>query len=482
MHKQPTCSNIQLGTRVALGVLACTFAACNSKPDDTQTSRQAVTAAPVPVRIAIGTQDTTINCAAAGLVIREEKLLEQYLPKDGRYEVTWKNFTSGPPLTSEMVARKLDIGALGDFPSVLNAVAMEKSGKSVYVSALSGSTIGGGNALVVPIASPAQQLSDLKGKQISVPFGSAAHGMMLRAIADLGWDPERDVNLVSQSPEVGGTSLKTNKIDGHADFVPFGELFPFRGIARKIYDGSSVKKPTSHGVVVRSEFAAQHPELVVAFLRAMLEADRRMTAEPEKYSELIERVSGVSAEVDYMFHGPLGIQTRDFSIKPEYRKGLKLAVETLATLKRLEGGFDIDAWIDDRYIRQAAKESGLDYDARLADYRQAPLTTPDAVTGRPIEDAASAAQLWVRGEAKVRAYSDFAGALAALRALPAQSGVRVFFVHDRNTGMKLLASTAWYVKDGKQVSAFLLKNDARVWAKQHGGEVVDFATLKGGGV
>jgi hypothetical protein len=72
MHEQPpTCSTTRLGTRVALGALACVFAACDAKSDDTQTARQAVTAAPVPVRIAIGTQDTTINCAAAGLVIRD---------------------------------------------------------------------------------------------------------------------------------------------------------------------------------------------------------------------------------------------------------------------------------------------------------------------------------------------------------------------------------------------------------------------------
>jgi NitT/TauT family transport system substrate-binding protein len=315
-----------------------------------------------------------------------------------------------------------------------------------------------------------------------VPFGSAAHGMLLRAIADLGWDPERDVNLVSQSPEVGGTSLKSNKIDAHADFVPFGEVFPFRGIARKIYDGSSVAKPTAHGIVVRREFAQQHPELVVAFLRSVLEADRRIAQSPEKYSELIERVSGISAEVNYMFHGPLGIQTRDFSLKPEYREALKQAVATLGTLKRIETSFDVGAWVDDRYIRQAAKESGIDYDARLGDYGKAPLTSPDAASGRPIDDPKGAAQLWLRGEDKVRCYGGVAGLLLALRALPAQVAPRAAFVHDRNSGVKLLASAAWYVKTGQQISAFLLKADADAWAKQHGGEVVDFAKLRGSSV
>ena len=53
-----------------------------------------------PLRIAIGTQDTTINCAAGGVLIRELKLLEKHLPHDGKYkdtqyDIQWKNFTSG---------------------------------------------------------------------------------------------------------------------------------------------------------------------------------------------------------------------------------------------------------------------------------------------------------------------------------------------------------------------------------------------------
>jgi len=80
------------------------------------------------IRVAVGTQDTTINCATGGLLIRELKLLEKFLPHDGKYkdvtyDIQWKNFTSGAPLTNEMVAGKLDFGAMADFPGSLNGVA-----------------------------------------------------------------------------------------------------------------------------------------------------------------------------------------------------------------------------------------------------------------------------------------------------------------------------------------------------------------------
>ncbi|MFO5896973.1 nitrate ABC transporter substrate-binding protein, partial [Pseudomonas aeruginosa] len=153
------------------------------------------------IRVAIGTQDTTINCAAGGLLIRELGLLEKYLPRDGRYKdadyrVEWKNFTSGAPLTNEMVAGKLDFGAMADFPGTFNGVAFAAAGKrSLFISVLSGSTRGSGNGIVVPSGSPVQSLAELKGQTISVPFASTAHGMLLRAVAAQGWDPQRDVTI-----------------------------------------------------------------------------------------------------------------------------------------------------------------------------------------------------------------------------------------------------------------------------------------------
>jgi NitT/TauT family transport system substrate-binding protein len=245
------------------------------------------------IRVAIGTQDTTINCATGGLLIRELKLLEKYLPRDGKYQgvtydIQWKNFTSGAPLTNEMVADKLDIGSMADFPGSNNGAAFLKAGKrSLFITVLSGSTLGSGNGIVVPRDSKVTLLSELKGRTISVPFASTAHGMLLRAVAAQGWDPQKDANIITQAPEVAGPALQAGKIEAHADFVPFVELFEHRGIARKIYDGSQANTPTYHGSLVNAEYARKHPEVVIAFLRAAIEADRLIAAEPEKYSELI---------------------------------------------------------------------------------------------------------------------------------------------------------------------------------------------------
>ena len=437
------------------------------------------------IRVAIGTQDTTINCATGGLLIRELHLLDKYLPhtgkyKDVTYDVQWKDFTSGAPLTNEMVAGRLDFGAMADFPGALNGAAFQKAGKrSVFITVLSGSIDGSGNGIVVPMNSPLHSIADLKGKTISVPFASTSHGMLLRAIKAQGWDPDTDVNIITQAPEVAGSALKAGKIDAHADFVPFADLFPYRGIARKIYDGAQSHAPTFHGALVDAAYAQKYPEIVVAYLRAAIEANRLMNEDPEKYSLLIEKVAGIEAPVDYLYHGPLGIQTRDLTWKPEYRQAVATAIDTLKLLKKTDVALDPKTFIDDRYIREAFKESHLDYDAALADYSKFALTANDAATGKPIHNDRDVAQIWLTNEAHVRNYANPAEAFAALDKLRhGGETARVVYVRDHASGLKLFAKQAWYVKDRTgAIAAFLLRSNAATYAQQVSGNVDDYAAI-----
>ena len=436
-----------------------------------------------PIRIAIGTQDTTTNTAAGGPVPRELHLLEKYLPHDGKYkdatyDIQWKSFPSGPPLNNELLANKLDIGQMADFPAILGAVAFKTANnwvRTIYIATLSGGVEGAGNGLVVPIDSPVTSIAELKGKTVSVPFGSTAHAFLLRALQKAGLDPVKDVNLVSQAPDVGGSALKSGQVDAHADFVPFAELFPFRGFARKILDGQSTGLTTTHGIQVRSDFAEKYPELVVAYLKATLEADRLIRENPEELSEKIGKWTGIDPEVVYAFHGPQGIQARDYTLKPEFIKAIVEAQETLKILKKVNDPIDVKVFVDDKFIRQAAKELGYDYDARLKDYSPVPLQGKDFVTGEAVGKGAG--QIWVAGEPKVRLYKDVPATIAALNRLDKEGKkVRITFVHDNGTGLKLIADKVWYVRNGKDLAAFLEKSAAEQSAKD--GSLLTFAEAR----
>jgi NitT/TauT family transport system substrate-binding protein len=295
-------------------------------------------------------------------------------------------------------------------------------------------------------------------------------------VAAQGWDPLKDVNIIAQPPEVAGSALQAGKIEAHADFVPFAELFTSRGFARKIYDGSQANTPTFHGALVDQGYAKKYPEIVVAYLRASIEANQLLAAEPEKYSELIAKVTGVDAEVNYLFHGPLGVQTRDLSWKPEYRQAVGTAIDTLKLLKKADRGLDLNTFIDDQYIRAAFKASKLDYTAQLANYAQTPLKAVDALNGKAITDFSHVAEIWVRGEPKVRQYASAESAFSALASLKSEGkNIRAVYAQASDSGIKLLADQAWFASDAKgRLSAFLLKGQAQQFATAQGGKVFDF--------
>ena len=442
------------------------------------------------IRIAIGTQDQVINTAVGGATVREYQLLEKYLPRTGEYEnveyeIEWSSYTSGPPITNKMIAGQIDIGLMGDFPAVINLLKFQEEVEgveSVFIGTLAYSPNGAGNALVVPKDSTVTTLADLEGKTISVPFGSAAHGMVLKALQDAGLDPEKDVTLISQAPEVGGTSLRTGQIDAHADFVPFGELFPFRGFARKVFDGAQTGVPTLHGIVVRSDFATEYPEIVVAYLKAVLEANQLFRESPEQVAADIESWSGIEKEVVYMFLGPSGLQPLNPTIGEIQLAALKSSISTLVTLDKVDAGVnpdDVTQWVDEGFLRQAMDEMGLTYDSVITEGETYVITGEDALTQEPIEEPNMAAQMWVQGEDTVTNFASIGNMLTMLPQLLAEGkAADVLFVHDRENGWKLFAENSYYVKAGDEISAFLLQADAQAYATSVGGQMTDFKGLQ----
>jgi NitT/TauT family transport system substrate-binding protein len=317
-----------------------------------------------------GTQNTTTNTITGGVVLKELGLSENYLPKTGKYKdfkylFAWQNATSGPPITNGMMANNIQIGMMGDYPLMVNgATGQAVNNETQLVAIIAYNAVGRGNGIVVHKDSPFYELADLKGKNVSVPFGSAAHGMMLWALEKNGLPPDF-WNLVSQSPEIGSTNLQEKRIDAHGDFVPFAELLPFRGFARKIYDGSETKTATFHGVVVRKNFGEKYPEIVVAYIKALMEANDWMRRNPKFAAEKIEEWTKINKEVVYIFLGPGGIHTLDPTIKPAWIEAVGANYAVLKELNMIKE-LNIGSWVNDSYVLQADKELGLDYDKQLA--------------------------------------------------------------------------------------------------------------------
>jgi len=431
------------------------------------------------ITIGIGTQDTTTNTVTAGTVIRQLHLFEKYLPTDGKYanikfELEWQNFTSGPPVTNAMMANKLQFGMMGDYPLIVNGFTFQNNpdSKSRLIAVAAYSPSGSGNGIVVHKDSPYYDLADLKGKLVSVPFGSAAHGMVLKAMQDRGY-PQDFFQLVSQTPEVGSTNLQEKKIDAHADFVPFAELLPFRGFARKIFDGVETNLPTWHGVVVRTDFAEKYPEVVVAYIKAVIAANQWFRADPKTASEKIQEWTGINKEVVYIFLGPNGNMTLDATIKPPLIEAAAADVKVLQNLGRMKE-FDPRTWVDDSYIRKAYAEMKLDYDAELANTKNYDISGEDKFCKKPIADPRKSGEVWIDDEG-ILPFSSAMCTLAAYADYKAKGKkINVAYVFDTTRGIKLFADQAFFAVGGGDIAPFLLKKDAEAYAAKNNGKVLGF--------
>jgi len=426
-------------------------------------------AAAETIEIAIGHQSMCTDTYTGGIVVKELGLLEKYLPKTGRYqdtlyEVSWSDYSSGGPITNQMLAGKLNIGVMGDYPLIVNGAKFQATDslRTLYVAGTGYNLNGSGNAIVVPAESAVYELADLEGRSVSTPVGSAAWGMLLKALQDARM-PVTSIELKNQAPAVGAANIEAGKIDAHADFCPWSEIMEFRGTGRKIYDGSETGVPYLHGVVVRTDFAEKYPEIVVAFIKAIYDAGKWIDEDPLRAAEMMEKWTGVEKEVLYIYFSRGGHLTLDPTIKTRWVEALKFDHGVLAR-ENLTPPLDLDSWITERFIRQAYAELGVDYAAD-----KAKLVDPVA------QNAGLPCEIWHARDG-IRTYPDLPAFLRAVAEFQATGAkLNATYVYDRETGLKLFGKTAFYVAqhDGT-FATFLRRGEAERHASAMGGKVMTF--------
>ncbi len=428
-------------TLLALG-LAITASACGSDSSDASSGDGG------SVTVTIGYQSKTINTVTAGTLLRELGYFEEELAALGEetgtdYSVEWQDYPSGPPITAQMIAGAVDIGSMGDYPALVNGAETsdQDDARSAFVSITGYNLRGSLNAVVVPVDSDARTLADIEGQNVSTSVGSAAHGMLVSALDGAGSSID-DVNLVNQEPSVGASALESGHVAALAQFVPWPEVMIFRGVGRKLYDGGDNELPTMHGVVMRESFAADNPDVIVAFLRSQRRATDYLHDNPMDAAMTVAEITGLEPEVVYLFNGPAGIVTFDMTIKEPLVEALEQDVPFLQSLGSM-GDLDVGEFVDDSYLQDLF---GGDYEAAAASTdNPSRITGTDEVCGIEVDDPATASEAWFAGEdATVPAATP-----TCLLRLVAERGdeLRAGYVPDAATGTRMFAATATWVDD-----------------------------------
>ncbi|GAA4092948.1 ABC transporter substrate-binding protein [Nocardioides kongjuensis] len=447
-----------LGAVAALGLLAPGLSAC--AVGGAEASGET---------IVIGYQSKTINTVTAGTLLRERGYFEERLRKiDPDLRVEWQDYDTGAPITAQMVAGKIDIGSMGDYPLLINGSRAGTGEDGTSMVAVTGYNPHGAlNGVVVGADSKVRTLEDLAGGEVSASVGSAGHGTLVQAIEQAGLAPDA-IKVENQDPAVGASSLQGGSVDAVSQFVAWPGLLAFRDDARLVYDGGRLDLPTLHGTVVRNQFESEHPEVVQAFLAAQADATDYLHQHPVEAAELVAEATGLPVEVVYLYNGRNGISTFDTTIKDSQVAALEHDVPFLRQIGVLEEPLDLAAFVDDGPLR---KVLGKEYDARAATTANAAaITGTDAVCGTPVGDASVAGEVWVQGEDEPRPVADPACLLRNVAAVRAEGGtVRASYVPDAVTGTRWFADRMTWLSDGEKLLPFATVESRDEYAKAHPG-------------
>ncbi|MFE2531245.1 ABC transporter substrate-binding protein [Streptomyces sp. NPDC059371] len=402
------------------------------------------------VTVTVGYQSKTINTVTAGTLLRSLGAFEKELDAlhDGHtYKVDWQDYATGAPITAQMTAGKIDIGSMGDFPLLINAARGKQLNRPTRLVSVTGYNLRGGlNTIVTARDSTIGSLAGLKGRKVSTSIGSAADGTLIRALQRAGIDPDKGIQKLNQQPAVGASALSAGSADALSQFVAWPGLLTYQGKAKALYDGAELNLPTFHGVTAREDFAQKRPAVLEAFLRAQAEATDYLGAHPVSAAEKVAEATGLPAEVVYLYNGAHGISTFDPAIKPRLISALKQDVTILKAAK-LTGDVDVDAFVDDKYVRKAL----------AATYAQHLATRPPAAAG----------EVWPKGAQQTRTFKSPAQLLSYVA--EHKGAIRAAYVPDATTGTLWFADKAVWVTDGGRLLPFVAPATAKAYVAGHSG-------------
>lgn len=445
----------------ALTLAGCSLESSNDTPAGT-------------VKVVVGYQSKTINTVTAGTLLKAqgylEKRLQQLTDQGGaKYQVEWQDYDTGAPITAQMVAEKIDIGSMGDYPLLINGSRTQANerAKTALVSVTGYNPKGALNMVVVPPDSTASSINDLAGQKVSASVGSAGHGTLVQALTRAGIDAGKGVEVLNQQPQIGATALESHQVQALSQFVAWPGLLVFQNKAKLLYDGAELGVPTFHGVVARRAYTAEHPEVLQAFLAAQLEATAFQRDKPFEAAKIVADGSGLPQEVVYLYNGPGGTSF-DTTLKPSLIDAFKGDVPYLKSI----GDFaelNIDGFVDSGPLRKAFAENGGDYDKAVASTVNPSLVSGnDPICGRAVTDSARAGEVWIDGAERPQPAADAGCLLRAVHAAKAQGRVvRAAYIPDAELGTRWFADKASWVRDGDTFLPFTTPAAAQRYRQAH---------------
>lgn len=271
-------------------------------------------------------------------------ILEDYLAEKG-VELQYIEFTYGPPMVESLAAGQLDIAMMGNLP-VFTGVSNGTELKVIYLTLL---TENGLNGIVAGPDSGIETVADLKGKNVGVPIGSAAHLALELILNEEGLTID-DINLVNIAAADMATSLSNHEIDAAALWETNLTKAILRSGGTLLATSKSVMEDQTFAVA-SAEFLKENPELADYFVAGLIQVEDYIIENPEESVEGITERTGDDAEAwDYVY----GF-SKASGFSEETYETAKTAKDFLIRNDLIQNDFDYNDIFDESYWAEALK-------------------------------------------------------------------------------------------------------------------------------
>jgi ABC-type nitrate/sulfonate/bicarbonate transport system substrate-binding protein len=203
-------------------------------------------------KIRIGWQPTTTVEAQIAHAMRKTNILEL-----NGLQGEMIMFSFGPAVNEALVGGSIDVGFIGDMPSVSLAVA------NAPTTVIGRQSVFSGSILATP-KSGINQLKDLKGKKLYGPVGSSIYLASVSMLESAGLKPGKDVEIVHMGFADLSDAIKAGKVDAVFVWDPWIELYVTQGLAKELAKDTSLTMV----IAMRNDYMQKNPDAVEKFLRA----------------------------------------------------------------------------------------------------------------------------------------------------------------------------------------------------------------------
>jgi sulfonate transport system substrate-binding protein len=270
----------------------------------------------------------------------QSKLKFAGLLDDIPYKIEWAVFPAAVQLHEALKAGAIDVGGSNDSPMV-SAFA----GGSTAVAVSAWSNGGRGTYLLVPKSSPAQTVSDLRGKTICpTTRGSVAHYLIVGALKQAGV-PLDSVNLAFLNPVDAGAAFAAGSIDAWATWGIYAARVRGQLGARTISDGSGIN--SGYYVYAATPEAVADAGKLAAIADFSSRVDRSYAwsrANPAAHNAWFRGFSRQDEDIAAALY-PDESQYRRLPLDDAFADRLRLTYETWLSVGLLKPGLDLNAHV-----------------------------------------------------------------------------------------------------------------------------------------